>query len=81
MMPQSRTEESGNGWSEYQKLVLSKLQEHGDKLDEIAKEQAHSRVELALIKQRSGFWGAVAGTSTAVLTLAIAYLKQRVGGA
>ena len=70
--------EDGNDWSQYQRLVLSDLKELKQSVKEIQDEQVNARVELALIKQKSGLWGAISGCVTAVITIAIAYIKSKV---
>ena len=50
-----------NNWSEYQKLVLAELERHGKLISEIDSKISDIRVELAMLKVKSGIWGAAAG--------------------
>ena len=58
-----------NGWSAYQKLVLSELEDHSRGLSELAGELKQLRtkditdikVEIAMLKIKAGLWGAGAG--------------------
>lgn len=50
-----------NGWSEYEKLVLSKLDEHGEKIKCVDKKVTDVRIEVAGLKVKAGIWGAIAG--------------------
>ena len=51
----------GNNWSEYQKLVLAELERHGSLIAEIDSKISDLRVEIAMLKVKSGVWGAAAG--------------------
>lgn len=42
------THDDGNGWSEYQKLVLAELTRHNNVLENLAQEIGDLKVELAL---------------------------------
>lgn len=92
------SEDKSNGWSEYQKLVMSKLEDlHNscistqksivDLRDDTQKEINNLRIsnvqelgklqtEIALVKQKAGFFGAVAGVATATITLVASYIKS-----
>lgn len=50
-----------NGWNEYQKLVLSKLEEHDKHFENIYKAQNAIRIDIATLKVKAGVWGAIAG--------------------
>lgn len=49
------------GWGAYERLVLAKLDELSDDIKEIQIEQGRQRVDLAMLKVKSGVWGAAAG--------------------
>lgn len=74
-----------NGWNSYQKLVLSKLDEHGEHLDALAREVAEIRntdltdlkVEIAMLKIKAGAWGAAAGLLPALLTMGMVWFKEK----
>ena len=64
-----------NGWREYQRLVLDKLEsleEHGRALDE---KVTKLRVEVAALKVKSGLWGALAGLLPAIGILLYTVLR------
>ena len=42
------TDSAGNGWSEYQQLVLAELKRHNAVLETLAREMGDLKVELAL---------------------------------
>ena len=64
-----------NGWNEYQKLVLTKLEEYNDHFEKIYRILNETRIDIAALKVKSGVWGAVAGGLTVAVILLIAYLK------
>ena len=57
----SPPEKSSNDWSEYEKLVLAELERHGKLISEIDDKIGNIRVEIAMLKVKSGIWGAAAG--------------------
>lgn len=59
----------GNGWSSWGRHVLAELERLNDKLESVDKCLSEMKVELAMLKVRSGVWG-MAG-SAAVIGLAI----------
>jgi hypothetical protein len=50
-----------NGWSAYQRMVLSKLDEMSEDIKEIQREQGRQSIDIAMLKVKAGLWGAVAG--------------------
>lgn len=50
-----------NGWEQYQKLVLSELTKHGDRLEKMSEQMIKHGEELAQLKVKAGIWGAVSG--------------------
>lgn len=44
----------GDGWTQYSKLVLTKLEDHEDILKDINKELTNVRVEIGMLKVKSG---------------------------
>jgi hypothetical protein len=68
--------ESGE-WSEYQRMVLDKL----DSLKQV-QEKAEDRLrvietEIALLRLKSSFWGAMAGLGAYGVTMVIQYFQKR----
>lgn len=50
-----------NSWTEYSKLVLTTLDDHKDLLQKIIDKQSQQDVEIAMLKVKSGMWGAIGG--------------------
>lgn len=50
-----------NGWQEYQRLVLDKLDGHTKGLKCLDEKVTGVRLEVAALKVKSGLWGAAAG--------------------
>ena len=55
---------SDDGWREYQKLVLSELRAHSERLEKISEQICGHGEELAQLRVKAGIWGALAGTVT-----------------
>ena len=53
--------ETSNGWSAYQRMVLNKLDEMSDDIKEIQREQGRQSIDIAMLKVKAGVWGAAAG--------------------
>lgn len=69
--------DKGNGWDQYQRLVL-------DRLDDLKEVQEKSEVrlrsietEIALLRLKSSLWGAVAGTLSFAITYAIQFFASK----
>ena len=64
-------------WSEYQLMVLGKL----DDLKKV-QEKAEDRLrvietEIALLRLKSSFWGAIAGLGAYAVTMVVQYIQKR----
>lgn len=66
--------DDGKGWVEYQRLVLAELERHSATLETIGRDLGSVRTEVALLKLKSGVWGALAGLIPAVVVLVLARL-------
>ena len=64
-----------NGWPEYQRLVLAELQRHGVWLAALDQKLDDLRVEVAMLKVRSGLWGAVAGLVAVAVMVGLRLIK------
>ena len=62
------------GWGSYERLVLAKLEELSEDIKEIQKNQARQNVEIAMLRVKSGLWGATAGLIPFGLWIAYALL-------
>lgn len=60
-----------NGWSAYEKLVLSKLEALEQGLAETQEAVVLVRVDVATLKVKAGIWGAVAGVIPAAIGMAL----------
>ena len=67
---------SGNNWSEYQKLVLAELERHGSLISEVDQKITDLRVEIAMLKVKSGVWGAAAGLISVMVFLLYQLLSK-----
>lgn len=64
-------------WPEYQRLVLGRLEDHGEALDTIRSQLTRIRIDIATLKVRAGMWGAASGLITAVVAGLLAYLAGK----
>ena len=62
------------GWGAYERMVLAKLEELGDDVKDIQREQTRQGVEIAMLRVKSGLWGATAGLVPFGLYVAYALL-------
>lgn len=58
-----------NGWSEYQKLVLSELKRLSVNQEEIYRTLDKMREHVAELRVKSGLWGTIGGGLVAVSVL------------
>lgn len=64
----------GNGWQEYQRLVLYELKAHTDTLAEFGAELTTIKVEIGMLKVKAGLWGLLGG----LIPVAIAVVSKMV---
>jgi len=60
-MPHTEDLTQGNGWQEYQRLVLYELKAHTDTLGDFGKELTAVKVEIGMLKVKAGLWGLLGG--------------------
>lgn len=65
----------GNGWNEYEKLVLHQLRELQEKADKNLEEHAAIKEDIATLKVKSGVWGLIGGMIPVGIALLIWILK------
>lgn len=53
-------ESERDGWSMYQKHILAELVRHNKLLDEMNRSIVAIKMEIAVLKLKSGMWGALA---------------------
>lgn len=58
-----------NGWSEYQRLVLGKLEQVDSDIKELERQVTLLRIDFAQQKVKAGMWGAVAGMVPALVAV------------
>ena len=65
-----------NGWNQYQKLVMDKLDEHDEKFTNIESKLTQIQVDIATLKVKAGVWGGVAGLVPVVLGLVLFFATR-----
>ena len=65
-----------NGWGQYQKLVMDKLDEHDGKFSNIESKLTQIQIDIATLKVKAGVWGGIAGLVPVVLGLVLFYATQ-----
>lgn len=68
------TPPDGNDWMEYRQFVVSKLADLDHKQDELGDQMTLVRIDLAMLKVRSGIWGGLAGTIPATVAVIAVFL-------
>ena len=69
------TEDNENGWNEWSKVVLRKLDDHSAKLEKVGTEIVKMRERLARLEVKSGIWGIVGGAVVLIVALGISWVK------
>tara|TARA_R100001244_G_scaffold123752_1_gene93458 strand:+ start:68 stop:292 length:225 start_codon:yes stop_codon:yes gene_type:complete len=65
-----------NGWAQYQKLVMEKLEMHDGKFSNIDNKLTQIQVDIATLKVKAGVWGGIAGLVPVVLALVLFFATQ-----
>ena len=65
-----------NGWNQYQKLVMDKLDEHDGKFSNIESKLTQIQIDIATLKVKAGGWGGIAGLVPVVLGLVLFFATQ-----
>ena len=65
-----------DGWSKYEKMVIDKLDEHGNKFNEIESKLTQIQVDIATLKVKASVWGGLAGLVPVVLGLVLFFVTQ-----
>lgn len=66
----------GNGWTQYQKLVLAELERHSDTLESLEKHLNRVEIEIATLKIRASIWGALGASIPAIGIVLFELLKK-----
>jgi multidrug resistance efflux pump len=64
-----------NGWPEYQRLVLSELKKHGEKLEKVSEQLVAQGQELAQLKVKAGAWGAISAIVVSIGAYIMSHVK------
>ena len=67
----------GNGWTSYQKLVLSKLEDHQEELKAVNKRLADLQLSIVELKVKASVWGMVAGGIAGLLPFVIELIVKK----
>ncbi len=62
-----------NGWSQYQKLVVDKLDDHDGKFTSIEDKLTKIQVDIATLKVKAGVWGGIGGLIPVVIAIVMFY--------
>lgn len=66
-----------NGWPEYQRLVMTKLDEHGRTLLSIDNRQRGMERKIAQLQVKSSVWGGIAGAVVSVPSAFVAWWMNK----
>ena len=58
-----------DGWEQYQKLVMAKLEEHDNRFSLINEKLTQIQVDIATLKVKAGVWGGVAGLIPVIIAV------------
>ena len=62
-----------NGWSQYEKMVIDKLDDHDDKFNGIEDKLTQIQVDIATLKVKAGVWGGIGGLIPAIIAIVMFY--------
>ena len=65
-----------DSWSKYEMMVIDKLDEHGNKFNDIENKLTQIQVDIATLKVKAGIWGGIAGLVPVVLGLVLFFVTQ-----
>jgi len=65
----------GNGWDEYKRLVMDKLDTLSEQVSSMNKKLSQVRLDVAGLKIKAGVWGLIGSAIPVVIGLGIFYLK------
>lgn len=65
-----------NGWGQYQKLVMDKLEDHDGKFGSIEDKLTQIQVDIATLKVKAGVWGGIGGLIPVVIAIIMFYATQ-----
>lgn len=65
-----------NGWNEWSRHVLAELERLNGCYDGVSKQLSDIKVEIAMLKVKSGMWGAIGGCIPIVITILVYVLSK-----
>jgi len=65
-----------NGWSQYEKMVIEKLDNHDSKFGVIDSKLTQIQIDIATLKVKAGIWGGIAGLVPVVLGLVLFFVTK-----
>jgi hypothetical protein len=65
-----------SGWSQYEKMVIEKLDSHDGKFSVIDTKVTQIQIDIATLKVKAGVWGGIAGLVPVVLGLVLFYVTK-----
>ena len=65
-----------NGWTEYQRLVLTELERHSEALDDLHDKMGELKIELVTLRIKSTLWGTMGGTLPVLVFLLIQVIQK-----
>ena len=68
--------ESGNGWGEYQQLVLAELKRLDTGMQQMHADVTKIRLAVAVLRTKAITWGALGGMVVWLSTLAMSYWNK-----
>jgi len=65
-----------NGWNEWSKFVLKELERLNSCYDKLDEKASEIQTEIAMLKVKSGIWGAIGGIASIAIVLLITYIGK-----
>jgi hypothetical protein len=69
--------DDAKSWSENEKFVIEAIKEFKVDYKALIKTVATIETEIALLKLKCSFWGAVSGIAAYLVTMGVEYLKRK----
>lgn len=66
----------GNGWQEYQRLVLHELKAHTDAIDALEQRNNKQDIQISVLQVKAGLWGALGGFVPAAIFLVLKFIGE-----
>lgn len=66
----------GNGWTQYQKLVLAELERLSEGNEAISERLNKIEINIAMLQVKSGLWGLIGGSIPVMIMIAVEVMKK-----